>query len=135
MVSANFGTEPSLALDAATLAKVNNPTASATGLPNRAYTDPAFFELEREKLFANTWTGVGQTFTIPSPGDARPIGFLGVPLLMIRNTQDEVRVFHIEPGGKLETLPGEQPRELSPSLGAPGPQLHFKTRGPLSFLW
>ena len=93
-VSANLSVETTTALDVATVAKVNGPTESATGLPNHAYTDPAFFELEREKLFSTTWSCVGQACTVPSPGDARPIGFLGIPLLMIRNGEGEIRVFH-----------------------------------------
>ena len=93
-MSAILESKASPTLDATTLARVNEPTESATGLPNQAYTDPAFFELEREQLFAKTWTCIGQACTIPKPGDARPIGFLGMPLLMIRNMQGEVRVFH-----------------------------------------
>lgn len=81
-------------LDETTLSRVNQPTESASGLPNHAYTDAAFFELERETLFANTWTCIGQACTVLNAGDVRPIGFLGVPLLMVRSPSGAVRVFH-----------------------------------------
>ena len=80
-----------------TSAQIEAITASggcATGLPNRAYTCPDFFRWEREAVFANTWTCVGHGCSIPLSGDLKPVGFLGAPLLMLRNWQDQVKVFH-----------------------------------------
>ncbi len=65
-----------------------------TGLPNQAYTCPDFFQWEREAVFANTWTCVGHGCNVSLPGDLKPVGFLGAPLLMLRNQQDQVKVFH-----------------------------------------
>ena len=73
---------------------INQPTVSAAGLPNEAYTSSAFLELERDRLFAPTWTCIGQACKLPAPGDARPVEFIGQPLLMVRGEDDEVRVFH-----------------------------------------
>ena len=78
-------------------AQIEAITASGgctTGLPNRAYTCPDFFVWEREAVFANTWTCVGHGCNIPLSGDLKPVGFLGAPLLMLRNRQDQVKVFH-----------------------------------------
>ena len=73
---------------------INQPTVSAAGLPNEAYTSSAFLELERDRLFAPTWTCIGQACKLPAPGDARPVEFIGQPLLMVRGEDDAVRVFH-----------------------------------------
>ena len=81
-------------LSSTTLDRINDSIESATGLPNNAYTNPEFFELEREYLFSTTWTCIGQACTIPNPGDARPVSFVGMPFLMVRDKQGLVRVFH-----------------------------------------
>ena len=82
------GLGPDLARD------INRPTAEAAGLPNEAYTSEGFLMLERERLFAPTWTCIGHACTVPEPGDARPVDFLGLPLLMVRDRAARVRVFH-----------------------------------------
>ena len=74
--------------------RINRPTVEAAGLPNEAYTSESFLMLERERLFSPTWTCIGHACTIPQPGDARPIDFLGQPMLMVRDAGGEVRVFH-----------------------------------------
>ncbi len=66
----------------------------ASGLPNYAYTSNEFFALEQETLFAKTWTCIGNACSVPEPGDLKPVGFLGQPLVMLRNRQGELRVFH-----------------------------------------
>ena len=76
------------------LQRINNETGKATGLPNLAYTSPAFFDQERRKLFAETWTCLGQACTVPAPGDVVPVNLLGVPLIMVRDAAAEIRVFH-----------------------------------------
>ena len=81
-------------LDPELVRRVNRPTVEAAGLPNDAYTSEAFLLLERDQLFAPTWTCVGQACTVPSRGDVRPIDFLDLPLLLVRDERDEVRVFH-----------------------------------------
>ena len=66
----------------------------ASGLPNYAYTSEDFFRMEQEQLFARTWTCIGNGCNIPEAGDLQPVGFLGQPLVMLRNRQGEVKVFH-----------------------------------------
>ena len=73
---------------------INRPTADAAGLPNEAYTSESFLTLEREHLFSPSWTCIGHACTVPAPGDARPVNFLGQPLIMVHDTTDRVRVFH-----------------------------------------
>ncbi len=76
------------------IATINLPIGNANGLPNRAYTNNEFFELERETVFSNSWTCLGQACSIPNPGDIKPVDFMGIPLVMLRNTNNEVKVFH-----------------------------------------
>lgn len=65
----------------------------ARGLPNEHYISNQVFEEEkRSVLFAN-WSGIGFGKDIPEPGDARPIDFLGMPLLMVRDKDGTINVF------------------------------------------
>ncbi len=75
------------------LADVQKPTAQARGLPNAHYTDPVKFDEERDALFGKGWAGLAVASDVPEIGDARPITFLGIPLLMIRGKDSQVRVF------------------------------------------
>lgn len=81
-------------LHADLVAHINLPTLDAAGLPNEAYTSESFLALERDRLFAATWTCIGHACTVPAPGDARPVNFLGQPMFMVRDGDGQVRVFH-----------------------------------------
>lgn len=75
------------------LATVLAPVTRAHGLPNAFYTDPELFELEKRLVFEKNWSCVGFGKDIPEPGDARPVTFVGIPLLTVRDRSGEVRVF------------------------------------------
>ena len=75
------------------LGPVTAPVATARGLPNPFYTDPALFEAEKERLFFRGWAALGFASDVPGPGDARPVDFLGQPLLMARDREGRLRVF------------------------------------------
>ncbi|MFT5739598.1 MAG: choline monooxygenase [Gammaproteobacteria bacterium] len=81
-------------LDHSDFTAVCQSTGEARGLPNYAYTSDAFFELEQQRLFASTWTCIGNACSLPEPGDLQPVGFLGEPLLMLRNKDGQIKVFH-----------------------------------------
>ena len=66
----------------------------ASGLPATVYTDSSFFELEKRHLFPKTWTGVGFDTDIPEPGDVSPIEFCGLPVILVRDQERNVRAFH-----------------------------------------
>ena len=85
---------PSGGLPSELVEHINRPTIRAAGLPNEAYTSEAFLMLERERLFNPTWTCIGHACTVPAPGDVRPVDFLGQPMLLVRDRDGEVRVFH-----------------------------------------
>ncbi len=75
------------------LAAVCRPVAEANGLPNALYTSPEAFALERERIFQNGWACAGFGADVPNPGDAAPVDFLGIPLLLIRDLTGQLRVF------------------------------------------
>ena len=75
------------------LAAVLAPVATANGLPNRHYVDPAWFDIEKERLFFDGWAGIGFAKDVPAPGDAKPLTFLGQPLVIIRGRDGQLRVF------------------------------------------
>ena len=73
---------------------VTQGTGVTSGLPNYAYTSDEFFRTEKEQLFAKTWTCIGNGCSVPNPGDLQPVAFLDQPLVMLRNKQGDIRVFH-----------------------------------------
>lgn len=73
---------------------VLNPISNANGMPNEFYTDQEYFEFERDNIFANTWVCVDFTSELLNNSNVKPIDFMGLPLVLIRNTQNELKVFH-----------------------------------------
>ncbi len=76
------------------LDRVLAPIAEATGMPNMCYTSPGFFVEERECLFAPNWTCIGFASDVEQPKAVKPVNFMGLPLLMARDSQRCLRVFH-----------------------------------------
>ncbi|MDP5217067.1 aromatic ring-hydroxylating dioxygenase subunit alpha [Ruegeria sp. 2205SS24-7] len=75
------------------LAPVMTSVNTANGLPNAHYTDSEVFAEERSAVLFANWSGVGFGKDIPETGDAKPIDFLGMPLLLVRDKDGEVGVF------------------------------------------
>ncbi len=75
------------------LERVTRAVGEASGLPSRYYTDPALGALENRRLFAETWAGIGFAKDLPAPGTMKPVRFLDIPLLMVRDKAGAVRVF------------------------------------------
>ena len=75
------------------LSAVLRPVAEAHGLPNAHYIDAAVHAEENAALLAASWAGLSVAAEVPEPGDAVPLNFLGVPLLLLRNRAGAVRVF------------------------------------------
>lgn len=83
-----------MALSPEALDAVDQPIEQARGLPNACYTDPNFQETERAALFAAGWAAVGFGQDVANTGDLAPVDFLGMPLLLLRDRHQQVRVFH-----------------------------------------
>ncbi|MEL6960940.1 MAG: Rieske 2Fe-2S domain-containing protein, partial [Pseudomonadota bacterium] len=79
--------------DPADLSNVRRPVETANGLPNAHYTDPATFHREAEATLKSTWAGLAVGADVPEAGDAKPLEFLGIPLLLLRDRDGDVRVF------------------------------------------
>ena len=75
------------------LEKVRRPIEDANGLSNAHYVDPDMYAEEKDAVLAANWSGLAVAADVPEPGDARPIQFLGQPLLLIRDKAGQVRVF------------------------------------------
>ncbi|MEL7230294.1 MAG: SRPBCC family protein [Pseudomonadota bacterium] len=73
---------------------VRNPIERARGLGNEHYVDPETFERERQAVLFGTWAGIGFGKDVPEAGDAKPVDFLGQPLLIVRDKDGTLRVFH-----------------------------------------
>ncbi|MCW9042337.1 MAG: aromatic ring-hydroxylating dioxygenase subunit alpha [Pseudopelagicola sp.] len=81
-------------MDSQDLSAVRRPVEAALGLPNAHYTDPAQFEAEKKAVLSASWSGLAVAADVPEPGDAVPLSFLGMPLLLLRDKQGQVRVFY-----------------------------------------
>ncbi len=75
------------------LSTVLQDVETANGLPNEHYVDPAIFAEEKQSILFANWSGIGFGKDVPEPGDARPIDFLGMPLLVVRDRDGSIGVF------------------------------------------
>ena len=73
---------------------MNEQQIEASGLPAQYYRDPVYLEQELETHFVNGWAGIGVAQMVPKAGDSTPLDFAGHPLLVTRDREGEVRVFH-----------------------------------------
>ena len=67
---------------------------NAHGLPNECYLNGPYTNIERKKIFEDKWVAIGVASSIPNPGDTKPFDLLGIPLIMVRDKKQKVRVFH-----------------------------------------
>ena len=81
-------------LDVKKIKAVDKPIEAANGLPNECYTSDDYLAYEKERIFSDKWTVIGVASSIPNPGDAKPYNLLGIPLILIRDKDNKVRVFH-----------------------------------------
>ena len=77
---------------------------SIHGLPSQSYTDQQFWEIECNTVLADGWLFVGFVHEFLKPGDVIPISIAGKPILLIKNSKDEIiaffRIFVPPPGAK-----------------------------------
>ena len=71
-----------------------NSINEANGLPNECYLNDEYFKIEREKIFFDNWTVVGVSSSVSEIGDAKPFNLMGIPLLILRDKNNKIRVFH-----------------------------------------
>ena len=73
---------------------VNNTIEKSHGLPNECYTSEAYTKIERKKLFEDKWVVVGVASSLPKIGDAKPFNLLDLPIIILRDKKNKIRVFH-----------------------------------------
>ncbi|MFT7595950.1 MAG: choline monooxygenase [Paracoccaceae bacterium] len=115
---------------ATTLSDVRKPIEQANGLPNAHYTDPAVFAEENQALLANGWAGLAAAADAPEPGDAVPMTFLGMPLLLLRGRGGTVRVFQNICRHRGMILVAE-PRKIEGAIRCPYHSWCYSTQGKL----
>jgi len=76
------------------LKQVNQPIAQARGLPNACYTADDAFIADRDQVIAPGWACIGFADELPEKNYVAPIDFMGLPLLLTRDADDVIRVFH-----------------------------------------
>lgn len=112
------------------LSGVMRPVETANGLGNEWYTDKARFEEEKQAVLFSTWAGLGVASDVPEPGDAVPLNFLGMPLLLIRDKQGDVRVFYNTCRHRGMILV-EEPRKIEGAIRCPYHSWCYATDGRL----
>ncbi|MFT6372087.1 MAG: choline monooxygenase [Gammaproteobacteria bacterium] len=73
---------------------VLKPITHASGLPNVVYTDTDYMRHERDQVLGTSWAGLWFSSDLPEQGYAKPVEFMGLPLVITRNKQNEIKVFH-----------------------------------------
>ena len=76
-----------------TYAAVRRPLLEASTMPPACYTSPAFYRREVQTIFMKVWNFIGRADRIPDAGDYFTIEFAGVPVIVMRGADGEVRAF------------------------------------------
>ncbi len=63
-------------------------------IPTGRYTDPAFYDLERERVFGRCWLFVGHESEWPDPGCYRVTARSGSPIVVVRGDDGVLRAFY-----------------------------------------
>ena len=73
---------------------VSKPIAESHGLPNECYISEEYTKIERKKLFEDKWVVIGAASSLPKIGDAKPFNLLNLPIIILRDKKNKIRVFH-----------------------------------------
>ncbi len=79
--------------DPATYEATRRPLLEAETLPPACYTSEAFFKREIDTIFMKVWNFIGRVDAIPNAGDYYTVDFAGVPLVIVRDDNGQVRGF------------------------------------------
>ena len=112
------------------LGAVMTSVAQAKGLPNAHYVSPEVFEEERQAVLFDHWAGVGFGKDVPEIGDAMPVDFLGMPLLVVRDREGEVGVFQNTCRHRGMILV-EEPRKIEGAIRCPYHSWCYSLKGEL----
>ena len=79
--------------DPALYERVRLPTLEADHLPSWCYTSKAFYDREVERIFMKDWNFLGRADHIPEPGDYFTAELAGVPFIVVRDREGNLRAF------------------------------------------
>lgn len=79
--------------DLADIARVRNPLSLGWTLPPAAYTSPAVFAAEAERIFGAYWVPVAHTSQLANSGDFICIDLPDQPIVVTRNKTGELQAF------------------------------------------
>jgi len=75
--------------------EIDTDIRRASTLPGRVYSDPEYFELQKDRVFARSWQWVGDASRVRAPGRVFPFtmleGSLDEPLILTADDQGVVR--------------------------------------------
>ena len=70
------------------------PLNELTGLPNIAYCSAEFAQFERDHVLSKSWFCIANEAQLARAGWAHPVDILGLPLVVVKDKTNVVRVFH-----------------------------------------
>ena len=112
------------------LTAVRQPIERAQGLPNEHYIDEGIFEEEKYAVLFASWAGLAVAADVPEIGDAKPIEFLGIPLLLVHDRENKVRVFQNSCRHRGMILVSE-PKKIDGAIRCPYHSWCYSTAGEL----
>jgi phenylpropionate dioxygenase-like ring-hydroxylating dioxygenase large terminal subunit len=74
-------------------AGVRKPLLDAETMPAWCYTSNAFYRREVDRIWKKVWNFIGSADRIPNPGDYFTLTFVGVPLIVLRDNDGEIRAY------------------------------------------
>jgi nitrite reductase/ring-hydroxylating ferredoxin subunit len=77
-------------ISAEQVARVRAPLAEAWTLPPAAYTAPAVFRAEAQRIFRRDWQCIARVDQLPNPGDYRCVDLIDQPLVISRDRTGEI---------------------------------------------
>ena len=83
-----------MALTPETYRSITGSVDQAIGLPNEAYTGDAFLREEYAAVLGRGWIGIAFDDDVAAPGDLYPVQAAGQPLIVLRDREQNIRVFH-----------------------------------------
>lgn len=95
------------------------------------FIDDELFDLEMERLYANTWVYVGHDSQVPNPGDYITTTVGNQPVVMVRHSDRSVRVLHNRCPHKGTMVAGDACGNTGKFFRCPYHAWTFKTDGSL----
>ena len=80
-------------IDRSTFDSVFRSVEEAESLPAWCYTSEEYYRLEVRNLFSRTWNFFGHVDQVAEPGDFIAVDYVGVPILIVRGADGELRAF------------------------------------------